>query len=319
MFYYYFRKIWCIRMNDVSRMIQEQMSQFNYEWRMVSIEHLPEVQESVGKLIKQGLIDKSLYDTWHFYVDTNKNLPEAKSVVIVAMPQKIKLVTFNWQGTAYPAYLPPGHFTGVDESRVKEILNNALGTAGHKVVNAHLAMKTLAVRSGLAKYGRNNLAYVPGMGSFCRLIAFYTDSPCYEDNWQETGAMKTCESCSLCRENCPVHSISTDRFLIHAEYCRTYREAVKDFVAAQPDQCNTLIGCMRCQQVCPVNKPYITDFASGPIFSDEETDLILNKTPAEKLSLDIRQKLERLVDKEIYPLLARNLKILIEKQPKVVQ
>jgi len=32
----------------------------------------------------------------------------------------------------------------------------------------------LAVRGGLATYGRNNVTYVPGMGSFHRLSAFYS-------------------------------------------------------------------------------------------------------------------------------------------------
>jgi len=306
-------------MNEIDQTIQEGMNQFGYKFKIVSIEHLHEVQESVGKLIRQGLIDRSLYETWHFYLDTNQNLPEAKSIIIVAMPQKIIHITFRWQGIVYPAYFPPGHFASIDEFHVEEILSSILGKAGNRATHAHLALKTLAVRSGLARYGRNNLAYVTGMGSFCRLIAFYSDFSCDEDNWQESGAMKTCENCSLCRDNCPVQSISVDRFLIHAEYCRTYREAEKDFGVAQPDHCNTLIGCMKCQQVCPVNKPYVQSFASGPIFSEEETASILGKTPVEKLSKDTRQKLDRLTDNELYLLLARNLRALIEKQKRVVR
>jgi epoxyqueuosine reductase len=36
-----------------------------------------------------------------------------------------------------------------------------------------LPLKSLAVRSGLAAYGRNNVCYVPGMGSFLELVGLY--------------------------------------------------------------------------------------------------------------------------------------------------
>jgi epoxyqueuosine reductase len=38
-------------------------------------------------------------------------------------------------------------------------------------------LKRLAVRSGLARYGRNNVTYVEGMGSFLELSASLTDMP----------------------------------------------------------------------------------------------------------------------------------------------
>ncbi|MBA7714894.1 hypothetical protein ES703_123926 [subsurface metagenome] len=74
---------------------------------------------------------------------------------------------------------------------------------------------------------------------------------------------------------------------------------------------------MRCQFVCPVNKPYLDNIVAGPSFSEEEADLILNKTPSENLSQETRQKLQ--ISDGVYPLLARNLSALIEKQRKVMQ
>ena len=194
-------------MNEITYKIQEEMKRFDYKARTVSIIHLSEVQEAVAKLIRQGLVNKQLHEKWHFYLDTNKDLPEAKTIVIVAIPQSITRVRFEWQGIIYPAEIAPNYITKTDESHVEKILNNVLETADYKIVKAHLALKTLAVRSGLARYGRNNISYVPGMGSFLRLVAFYTDCPCEEDNWQEAKAMDACENCSLCRENCPTGSI----------------------------------------------------------------------------------------------------------------
>jgi epoxyqueuosine reductase len=170
----------------------------------------------------------------------------------------------------------------------------------------------------LAKYGRNNISYVPGMGSFLRLIAFYTDYPCEEDNWQEASMMEACENCSLCRETCPTGCIPSERFLIHAENCLThFNEDEFDLPKwLQSDWHNSLIGCMKCQAVYPVNKPYLNKIETGPDFSEAETELILNKASVEKLSPETRMKLDRMVEDGIYPVMGRNLRMLIEQEGK---
>ena len=308
-------------LNEVVRKIHEKMKESGYKVETVSITHLSELQDSVGKLVRQGLINKQLHERWHFYLDTNKNMPEAKTIMIVAIPQPITRLRFEWQGIIYPAEIAPNYIIKADESHVEEILNNVLSPSGYMIVKAHLALKTLAVRSGLSRYGRNNISYIPGMGSFSRLVAFYTDYPCEEDSWHEPRAMKACENCSLCRENCPTGSITVSRFLIYAEKCLGFLNEIEpDFpywVQLQPDWQNAFIGCMRCQFVCPVNKRYLGKIAEGPSFSEEETGLILNKTSWEKLSPEFQHKLG--ISEGVYPRLPRNLSALIEKQRKVMQ
>jgi hypothetical protein len=51
------------------------MSHYNFRFKIVSIAHLVELQDSVGKLIRHGLVSKQLYKNWHFYLSSNKNLP----------------------------------------------------------------------------------------------------------------------------------------------------------------------------------------------------------------------------------------------------
>ena len=302
--------------------MQEGMKQFGYKAKTVSIKHLPEVQEAVGKMVRQGLLNKRLYERWHFYLQTNKNLPEAKTIVIVAMPQPITRIWFTRQGTIYPADIPPDYLAkAAYESRAEETLKNVLETAGYRIARAHLALKTVAVRSGLAIYGRNNITYISGMGSLYSLVAFYSDCSCEEDNWQDSRVMVDCENCSLCHENCPTGSIPVDRFLIHAENCLGFLNEMEPnfpyWVQLQPDLRNALIGCMRCQFVCPVNKPYLDNIVVGPSFSEEETSLILSKTPLENLSPATLKKLK--ISDGIYSLLAPNLSALIEKQKGVLQ
>lgn len=308
-------------MDGISNKIHDAVKPYGYKAKTVAIAHLAEAQESVAKLIRQGLISEQLYEKWHFYLKTNENLPEAKTIIAVAMPQPITRLRFEWQGRIFPANIPPTYFTEVDNSRAERILKSVLETAGYRIAKAHLALKTLAVRSGLAEYGRNNISYVLEMGSLCQLVAFYSDCPCEEDNWQEPRVMKECHDCSLCRENCPTGSIISDRFLIHAENCLgSLNEKEPGFpywVKLQPDWPNALIGCMRCQFVCPVDKPYMHRIIEGPSFSEVETGLILNKKPWEELFPETRQKLEDVCG--IYPLLAQNLGALIEKQKKITQ
>jgi epoxyqueuosine reductase len=305
-------------MDAVISQITDEMEQHHYKFKMVPITHLAEGQDGVGKLVRQGMVSETLSRGWHFYLDGNEKLPEAKTILVIAMPQFITRVTFRKQGKVFAASIPPGYLTRADESRAEKILKNVLENNGNKIVRARLALKTLAVRSGLAKYGRDNISYVPGMGSFLRLIAFCTDYPCEGDNWQEASMMKACEYCALCRETCPTRCIPSDRFLIHAENCVTYfNEEETDFPHwLKPGAHNSLIGCMKCQAICPVNKPYLNKIETGPDFSEAETELILNKAPVEKFSPETRMKLDRMVEDGIYPVMGRNLRMLIEQEGK---
>jgi epoxyqueuosine reductase len=308
-------------MDGISNKIRELIEPHGYKAKTVSITHLPEVQESVAKLIRQGLINKQLSEKWHFYLNTNENLPDAKTIIVVAMPQPFTRLRFECQGKIFPADIPPTYFTKMDDSRAERIFKSVLELTGYRIVKAHLALKTLAVRSGLAEYGRNNISYVREMGSFFWLIAFYSDAPCEIDDWQELKAMKACDNCILCLENCPTESITADRFLIHAEKCLGFiNEKEPDipyWVKLQPDWTNALIGCMCCQSVCPANKSYLQNIKNGPSFSEEETVKILNKISWEQLPTGIRKKLEDV--RGVYPLLAGNLGALIEKQKKMTQ
>ena len=85
-----------------------------------------------------------------------------------------------------------------------------------------MPLKALAVCSGLGAYGRNNICYVPCMGSFCQLVAFYAEAPGEEAAWGEPRMMARCETCEACRVHCPTGAIAAERFLLHAERCLVF-------------------------------------------------------------------------------------------------
>jgi len=304
---------------DITGQLEKSMSSQGYKFKTVSIKHLARIQGDVGDLIRQGLIDNRLSGEWRFYLQTNNKLSDAATIIIAAMPEPIIQARFGWKGRIYQAEISPNYFYRMDESRAENLIRNLLEPAGFHVVKATLALKTLAVYSGLAKYGRNNLSYIEGFGSFFRLAAFYTDAPCEQDRWQNLEMMNECRECSLCRNSCPTGSITSDRFIIHAEKCLGFlndkHPDIPYWVECQPDWRNAFIGYMQCQSVCPVNKPYMRNVIEGPFFSEEETGQILEATPVEKLSKETLKKLDN-PSSGFYRLLPANLNALIEKQKK---
>lgn len=302
-------------MSNIISEAGKELKKLGFKAKTVSTVHLPELQQDIDKFHRQGLLDKKLSDSYlRFQYGAPEDLPGATVIFIIAVPQPITRAKFTWQGTTYEADIPPTYIGKTDDTRVKDLLTSVLKPAGYRLDRARLPVKTLAVRSGLAQYGRNNITYVPGMGSFQRLVAFYSDCSIERDDWQELKVMKACETCFKCLENCPTQCISTGRFLIHAENCLTYlNEGEREFPDwVKPDWHNALIGCMRCQLICPINKTRIKKVAEGPAFSEKETGLLLQKVPFDKLAEETREKLISISANDWYEVLARNLDLLIK-------
>jgi epoxyqueuosine reductase len=214
--------------------------------------------------------------------------------------------------------MPPTYREFIKIPREIELfLNDLLSRDNlHVYRAANLPEKLLAVHSGLSQYGRNNISYVPGMGSFYLLSAYYSDIPCKVDSWTDISTMKTCERCTSCLDACPTNAITEERFLIHAERCITYQNEIltaENFPEwIEPTSHNCIIGCMHCQINCPQNKKFIDNIIEQEEFTEEETNYILEKKVLESLPAQLISKLDRLNLKIYYGVLARNLKVLLE-------
>jgi epoxyqueuosine reductase len=217
-----------------------QLTQRGYQGRVISIQHLGDLQEEIEGRYREGLFDQELYQTYlaAFTFRPPDSLPEARSIIIVAIPQPQTQVTFTWacpeprpehsrresrrDGEAVRFIIPPTYFEQGTETGVRELLARVLEPLGYRVAEAVLPKKLLAVRSGLAAYGKNNISYVPGMGSFHGLVAVYSDLPAQEDHWRKPQMMESCRNCSACLRHCPVGAITSERFLLRAERCITF-------------------------------------------------------------------------------------------------
>lgn len=291
-----------------------------YKGKVVSGKVIPELQNAVENLHNKALLDPDFYEEYKDYFNFQPvaKFGEVKSLFITSVPVPQFKVLFHWNNKEVPLIIPPTYLHGLAiTNEVKALLNELLKPSGYNVEYALVPQKTLAVRVGLAEYGRNNITYLSDTGSFHRLTTFYSDFPYDEGIWQELRHMDFCEDCSACVRNCPTGAIPTDRFLLRVEKCLTYHNEHPGDVPfpnwIDPSWHNCLVGCMRCQTVCPANKKVLKWIESGPTFSEEETKLLMSGKSMEELPEETKHKI-RTHDLEnylyVYP---RNLKVILNR------
>jgi len=286
--------------------------------RVVPVSRLVDLRHAIVSLHETGKFDESFYrgNLAGFSFEVPAELPDAASIIILAVPTPPMRAFFHWHGKRVAALLPP---TYVSDSPRTESVQLAvrlwLESEGYGATKTDLPLKTLAVRSGLADQGRNNLCYVPGMGSFLQLAALFTTLPCNEDPWREPKMHSRCADCVTCLTRCPTAAIDEDRFLLHAERCLTLHnestDALPDWI--RPSWHHCLVGCMRCQDRCPGNSGVARWVEDRVEFSEAETAALLQDRRAEELPESARAKLRSLELNYDERMLGRNLAALIRR------
>ena len=299
---------------------------FQYKYRTVSVEHLEELQEDIDKLRRAGLLSDN--EVYRSYIDSKKfeipeSFPNAKSIIILAIFSKLGLVNFHLNGKKYEVMIPPNYY---DDGTTFEdfenlILEDIIKEPGYKVeFTNNLHVKLLAARSGLGKYGRNNICYVNGWGSMINLFAYFTDFQFEEDHWTEIKMMDQCENCTTCFNNCPTKAIpalTDEYFVIDAGKCISVFNEIKGIIPnwVPTDAHNTLIGCMRCQENCPNNREVIGLIEIFEDISENETRMILNGITNKKLVESLSKKLKMFTPpnaERVLPVIKRNLSLLLK-------
>jgi epoxyqueuosine reductase len=297
------------------------MKRRGYAVRVVPSEHVDELREGIEASHRNGMLDEGLYKEYlsGFVFSPPESLPEARSLIVAAMRQPQVCFTFTFNEKPVRVTVPPTYLHGRENDlKVQESLAAILGPEGYHVAPTVLPKKLLAVRSGLASYGKNNVTYVEGMGSFHRLTAFYSDMPCGgKDSWREMKALERCDDCGACARICPTGAIAPERFMLHAERCIVFHNEHPGEVPfpgwLDPSWHNCLVGCMQCQKVCPENKPYLKQAEEGSTFSAKETALILEGTKKDQLPPAMAKKLEESDLLYLLDVLPRNLNALLKR------
>jgi epoxyqueuosine reductase len=306
--------------NRMETKLIHQLEERGYRGRVVSVQRFHDLQRGIETPHREGLLDAAFYQErlTEFVFKPPENLPEARSLIVVAAGQPQIRFTFTWDGKRIPLIVPPTYLHWREsDKQVEDVLAEILEPGGYRVAQAALPKKLLAVCSGLAAYGKNNIAYIAGMGSFHRLAAFYSDLPCQQDSWQEPNMMERCQRCSACLRKCPTGAITSERFLLRAERCITFHNEEPCDVPfpewLDPAWHNCLVGCLHCQRVCPENKDFLPWVEEGAEFSSEETALLVEGVLLDQLPVPTVEKLERWDLVDLLDVIPRNLKVVFER------
>ncbi len=302
-------------MEETIRILSSELGSRGWRFSLAPFRRAREIASAIERLRESGGLDAAFYRERlsSFEFDPTIDFPEARSILAIAVPQPMIRAFFEWKEKEIAAIVPPTYRWKVD-AEIEALLRESLGGLGHRFVKANLPLKQLAVRSGLGVYGRNNVCYVPGNGSFNRLAAFFTDVPCGCDPWRDEAMMERCTRCAACAAACPTNSISPDRFLIRAERCLAYLNesdapAFPGWLDPASHRC--LIGCMACQETCPENRDFIGRIEDAARFSERETEAIMGRVPLDRLPAETVDKLKAIDLADDYGILPRNLGALI--------
>jgi epoxyqueuosine reductase len=293
---------------------------------VISIKRLQELQADFDKTEQDGnLSNNEVFRSYigNFKFQVPESLPDSKYIVVLAIEHNLAKINFHLNGhTNEIIFSYPYHKLGVSVEEMgklveKEIIKNT----GYKVEhNRTMHLKLLAVRSGLGRYGRNNICYVGDLGSFLSIYTFFTNYDFQNDNWHELRLLDECENCSICYDNCPTGAVSEDSFVIDIEKCiPLYNEIQGEFPEwFQSDIHSSLMGCIRCQQYCPANQKAIEKIIQLEDITEEETKMIFDGQLEEKLALSIGRKL-KMFDNVRYaeyflPVIKRNLEVLLDQK-----
>ncbi len=296
---------------------------------VVSVDKLHDIEADISDLISSGEVNleankdipqyqygyEKIMSGKKYRYDSNNDPIGAKSILILAIPMPIHQVGFTINGNSVNVLIPSDYMQRNASKKLDEYLKGTLNMYGHKAIKAKFPLKLIAVRSGLAEYGRNNISYVEGMGSRLFLTAYYVDCQLPEDTWREPVRMKMCSTCKICMNNCPTKAIIDNKRVILAERCLVLYNEFEDEIPKwiKKEYHNALIGCVKCEEKCPMNLKYKNHLVKLPAFDEEQTKEILQAKNPHDLSSNIYQMIVDYEINEYYNLFHRNFSLLVKE------
>jgi epoxyqueuosine reductase len=259
-----------------------------------------------------------LADRFEERTDPATYLPDAKSVVCVAMNYHVQLQAAPpGERGRVARYALGDDYHDLIKDRLKILADWLRGQApGSKtrigVDTVPVMEKELAARGGIGWMGKNTCIIHPEIGSWIMLgevlttLALPIDHP----------AIDRCGSCTRCIDACPTDALA-EPYTLDARKCISYltiehRDAIDPGLQEKIGE--WLYGCDICQDVCPWNRksPFATDAGLQPRFPTGtlDTNELLSWT-----SDDYRRELKESAMKRIkLPILQRNAQIVAQNK-----
>jgi epoxyqueuosine reductase len=282
--------------------------------QLIAINRLQDIQTEL-RVFKENE-DLNGFQKWIINDLYQFGLPSAgftiRSMMILAIPHPFyAAVEFERHAKKYN-FLSP---VMSDFVHTEKKLNDFLASKNYHILPAsNIPLKRLAVKSGLAVYGKNNICYVEGMGSIFSFAGYFSDVLCDDGDWMELRQSDRCHYCWACANNCPTGAIRKNRFLINNERCLSnLNESPGEFPEWLPASVHhCLYDCLKCQISCPMNQDFLKN-TIGPIqFNEDETEMLLSGSPFDTFPPEMRQKTNLLGLDQWSGSIPRNLQVLFE-------
>ncbi len=183
--------------------------------------------------------------------DPQEVLPDAKRVIVLARayhPYRAR------EGeAALDAYYVASNASHQAAGTLAEWMRGqGMGAAARPL----LPHKATCVGAGFARYGRNGLSYMDGLGSRYQLELVVTDEQLDADEGvrAERALSARCANCGACAKACPVGALMGNGLVDTGKCLRAL--AANDMMDARvrPLVGASLLGCDICQRVCPMNR-----------------------------------------------------------------
>ena len=247
------------------------------------------------------------------YVLDVPELPfEAKSIVIITTKHRLAEMVFHFGEKCIR------DLYGLDRKDLRRKIDALFTERGYHAQSIYwLPQKRLSVCAGLAEYGRNNITYCGQWGSFFEISTYLTDMPCTEPfTWREVTHAALCDRCGACVENCPTKAIRSETFLIDNTSCLTlFVESDKPYPDWVPPAAHhSIIGCYRCQEICPMDNGRMREIEATIEFDEAESVLLASGNGRSDWPVGLAEKAELLgFDEYRLKSFPKNFRALLEK------
>lgn len=167
-----------------------------------------------------------------------------------AYPWARGLLLLVW---AYAPYAPHCRFSGYypasnQSYHAMQALRKRMEARGQRSESARVPLKKCMERYRLGSRMENSLMALPHIGTRFILQGLMVEEEGRVPKGEEE---VSCLHCGRCRRACPAGAIEKDGY--HWEKClRTYME--EDMPEWVMEKMTAVLGCERCQQVCPLNR-----------------------------------------------------------------
>jgi len=135
-----------------------------------------------------------------------------------------------------------------------------LQNKGIKAEPLDLPARASACMAGLGFIGKNTMFYADGIGSYVGIMTIGIDADLEEaSQGTERVCHRGCVNCSKCIDACPTRAINDKGYAINPLKCISmFNRHADEPEAKLPDPPETLdgwlLGCEKCQEVCPMNR-----------------------------------------------------------------